>query len=299
MGKYGGAVVIYPTFEEKDLAEKPTDWNDAAKLHGNEWVAEKILSAVNPKAETLAETQKNPDDCPPMEYAPPDAEYVDYGDIPAEETQKPKPAKNKKPHKLLEYNYPFRVLGYNNGVYYYYPFGEKRIVSLTPTSHNMLNFFQLASEEVLLAPHRDANNKLLGTQGQVAQRIASQMMDYATKQGIFVEEDQVRGIGAWMDEGRVFLHCGSEIYINGVKTHFNDIKSEFTYIAAARLVTPSKDTLTNAEARKLREICEMVTWEKKLSGTLLAGWLVIAPICAALQFRPHICIIGHLKRRLT
>ena len=74
----GGAVVIYPTFEEKDLAEKPTDWNDAAKLYGNEWVAEKILGAVNPKVEI-------PDDCPHMEFSPPDADYDDiphYWEIP-------------------------------------------------------------------------------------------------------------------------------------------------------------------------------------------------------------------------
>ena len=283
----GGAVVIYPTFEEKDLLEKPTDWNDAAKLYGNEWVAEKILSAVNPKAEMPSALPV--DDCP-VSFAPHDAENAGYEEMPVEEI----PSKIIKTKGDID-NLPFRVLGYNSGIYYYYSFIENRIISLTPSAHNMLNFFQLANQFQILEPHRDVDGKLLYSEKVIAQTLASKMMSLAGKRGIFIEEDKVRGIGAWIDEGRVFLHCGTEIYVNGKKTQFDDIQSYFTYIAAAKLVTPSKYALNNAEARKLREICEMVTWEKKLSGTLLSGWLVISPICAALQFRPHIFITGEAE----
>jgi putative DNA primase/helicase len=288
-GAIGGAVVIFPEFADADLEGKPTDWNDAAILYGKEWVAEKILSAIKPPTAEIT-----PDDCPIMEYAPIDTEYMEYGDMPEDEPPPQKQIENSKTDGDID-NLPFRVLGYNSGIYYYYSFGEKRIIALTPSGHNLLNFFQLASQFQILEPHRDVGGKLLYSEKQIAQTLASKMMALAQQRGIFSEEDKVRGIGAWIDDGRVFLHCGSEIYVNSRKTHFDDIRSEFTYIAAARLVTPSKDALTNADARRLREICEMVTWEKKLSGTLLSGWLVIAPICAALQFRPHIFITGEAE----
>jgi len=46
------------------------------------------------------------------------------------------------------------------------------------------------------------------------------------------------------------------------------------------------------EAHQLVNICNQLAWEKPISGALLAGWCVIAPVCGILKWRPHVWITG-------
>ena len=50
--------------------------------------------------------------------------------------------------------------------------------------------------------------------------------------------------------------------------------------------------LQTTEANKLMDILKLVNWERPVSAYLLAGWCVIAPVCGALKWRPHIWITG-------
>jgi len=95
-----------------------------------------------------------------------------------------------------------------------------------------------------------------------------------------------------MDAGRAVLHCGDMLYIDGVKTELHMIRSKYVYISSSKLLIPHEKPLETSQAIKLRYLCESLVWDNQLSGSLLAGWLVIAPICAMLDWRPHIWITG-------
>jgi len=117
-------------------------------------------------------------------------------------------------------------------------------------------------------------------------------MEAAQNKGVFSESSKMRGSGAWLDDGRIVLHCGSNLFIDGKKTDPYDIESEYIYEKSHKLLEPAAEELTDKETREFFDLCKMLSWENKLSATLFAGWCVIAPVCAMLDWRPHIQITG-------
>ncbi len=235
-----------------------------------------------------------PDDAPVEDFIPPEIVQL-HGEASEDRPPDDRPAEtvNEQTARApARSDKKFKILGYSGEHYYYFPYEKKQIVSLTPTQHNIQNLLQLAD----LNFWRDNyGGKDGASDSKVALAASNQLIKRATTRGIFDESQSVRGCGAWMDKGRVVLHCGDRLYVDGVLTNIIDLTSKYTYVASARLMTPSDTVLSNAEAHKLRMLCEMPSWETKLSGSLLAGWLVVAPICAALEWRPHIWVTGQAE----
>ena len=261
-----GGFCIWPEFTDNDTA-KLTDFNDSHKSIGLDYVRERIMQVATAPVHA--------------EEPPPDSmgELIEYDEMVYEDGDL---------DLTGDLGLPFRILGHDEGVYYYFPFGKQQIVSMTPSAHTMNNLLQLASLnqwEAFAGAGRVPHS-------QIATLACNAMINIAHQRGVFSEAARVRGCGAWMDAGRVVLHCGDRVFIDGIQTPFKNISSHYIYIARPRLLSPSEEASTNTEARALRDICEMPTWENKLSGSLLAGWLVIAPVCAMLKHRPHIWITG-------
>lgn len=276
-----GAQVVFPDIPP-DEPKKLTDFNDLMLQKGKEHIKilfDKILEI--PKVQPEEE----------LEGGGFESSFYDTLDVqpaPFEEYPEPKAPKG-------DLGLAFRVLGYNDGLFYYYPFAMRQIVALSAPAHTMQNLLQLDSLQNWERPYLNEEGKLSKRHQTIALYAAAQMIQIAEKRGVFVEESHIRGAGCWIDEGRVVLHCGDRLYVDGTYTEFFSLNSEYTYVAAPRLLKPAQTPLNNYEARRLRTICEAITWENRLSGTLLAGWLVIAPICAALQYRPHIYITGEAE----
>lgn len=284
----GGAHVIWPIFSENSDS---TDWNDYAALYGLDAVREKILWVIaqsgqqqdahnvtvagsNPAHPTNEIRELNtPEEAAPVFHESPPTDDLQHGG-------------GDEPRG--DFGLDFRALGYNGDFYYYFPFKKRQIVTLTASAHTVNNLFQL--DDLDAWQRRFGDDK--ANPAKFISFAANAMMQKATSRGVFKQEDRVRGCGAWMDEGRMVLHCGDLLYVNGDKYSFDDLQSEYTYIASARLLVPAAEPLDNNTAYKLRKICEAPTWENPLSGSLLAGWLVIAQICAALEYRPHIYLSG-------
>lgn len=271
-----------------------TDFNDVMKEHGLDAIRER-LDAVMPPSPTasqavLGEIQSPPIDLQLSEDIIPHAEPLSLDDIPLGDYDEIDDEPTITSHDKSKTHY--KILGYSGDEYYYFPYSKKQIVTLTPSSHNINNLIQLAPLNFWRKEYG-----LNGTvaDSKVALNVADILINKATNMGIFDHSTSVRGCGAWMDEGRVVLHCGDRLYVDGQETQIIDLKSKFIYVASARLIQPHKRPMSNAEAIKLRELCEMPSWENKLSGSLLAGWLVVAPICAALDWRPHIWVTGQAE----
>lgn len=271
----GGAYVLIPDFVVNH-AKKLTDFNDLACEKGGDYVKSLFDRALEIPRVTLEE------EAAPAGFGSPSGSDVQTG------------GRSDFKNVNGDMGMGFRVLGYNNGVYYYYPFSMRQIVALSATGHSMANLMQLDALDRWEASWRQ-DGKLNAKHQTIALYAAAAIMQIAEKRGVFMEESSVRGAGTWIDDGRTVMHCGDSLYVEGKYTKFDDLKSEFTYVAAAKLMRPARQALDNSEARRLRAICEAVTWENPLSGTLLAGWLVIAPVCAALRYRPHIYITGEAE----
>lgn len=279
-----GGFVIYPEFP--DDSESGSDWNDYVIAHGDEQLRDKMQKAtVPPVLAPEAGVGDGMESCDVVSQSAV-VSFPDYEPSPEVECGQELPQSMRG-----DFGMQFRVLGYNDGLYFYFPFHARQIIALTAPAHTMANLLQLDSLEAW--ENRHGGEKVGHT--KIAMYAANAMIQLSQTRGVFQEEDRVRGCGAWVDDGRKILHCGDMLYVDGEKTPFQDLDSQYTYVAAGRLLTPANKALSNAEAHNLRKICELVTWENPLSGALLAGWLVIAPICAALHYRPHIYLTGEAE----
>lgn len=246
--------------------DKPgKDWDDVRQEHGLEAVKDKIMAAI--------EASNLPPPAPP----PPTIDNI-------------VPAYNDDFDMVGDLGLPFKILGYGDNHYFYFPFGQQQIVKLTASGHTMNNLLQLAT----LHQWKERFGGTLSP-SQLATHAADALFQQAHKRGVFQEESRVRGCGAWTDAGRIVIHCGDKLIVDGLEMQPKDIKGRYVYAASTRVLNPNRDPLPNSESIKLRHICEMPSWEMPLSGTLLAGWIVIAPICAALEWRPHIWITGEAE----
>ena len=79
--------------------------------------------------------------------------------------------------------------------------------------------------------------------------------------------------------------------VNNKKISLEDITSDYVYVSSHNIKT-NKKILPMEKRLKLRHVCEMASWENKLSGALLAGWIVSSMACSAFNWRTHIWIMG-------
>lgn len=279
-----GAHVVYPAIPRDDAAKR-TDFNDLHISDGVDAVRERLAAALHERAqESSAVGLQEGFPISPFDSHPDGGDFnFDERDYSPEEFSARLPTG--------DFGMKFKILGYNNGFYYYFPFAGRQIVTLSASGHSIQNLFQIA--DLNEWEHYFGGDKV--SSNKMAMLAANSMIQMAKVRGVFQEEDRVRGCGAWIDQERVILHCGDRLIVDGKMMNFDELESHYTYVAAARLIAPSNDPLSNVEAYKLRQICESVTWENKLSGSLLAGWLVIAPVCSALSYRPHLYLTGEAE----
>lgn len=111
--------------------------------------------------------------------------------------------------------------------------------------------------------------------------------------GVFKPES-IRGAGVWDDGGRIVYNAGSHLFYNGEKydLHSGALKTKHIYNLDSEKPMICKSA-TKQESRLVYEISKNINAEDlEVSSKLLAGWLFIAPIAGALQWRPHIWITG-------
>ena len=179
---------------------------------------------------------------------------------------------------------PFRCLGYNQNLYFYLPYRQKQINSLTAQGHTKQNLLSLAKIEWWKAhfPSKSGVNWDLAI---------SSIIDYSTRKGVF-DVKKIRGRGAWYDEGRVVLHLGDRLLVDGKEFKVSEFQSKYIYELGKPIEIIKVGPMEQQKAFQLTKICSLLAWEKSIYAPLLAGWCVVAPICGALDWRPHLWLTG-------
>lgn len=184
---------------------------------------------------------------------------------------------------------PFRVLGWDRGEAYYLPRDSKQIIVLTAAAHTRLNLLSVAPLWYWMrefeAPKRSGPDSVDWTLA------ADAMMRRAKRAGIF-DRDSIRGLGAWWDDGRCVVHLGNRVIMDGQEFGVDDVPSRYIYEQARTARIGTCGPATNSDAHRFVKICESLRWESSVYGRLCAGWVFLAPICGALDWRPHIWITG-------
>lgn len=180
---------------------------------------------------------------------------------------------------------PFQVLGYNQGVYYYLPRGSRQVVELRAKHHTKLDL-------LTLAPHAYWEREYPGPNGPKWDLAANACIRKCERVGVY-DSSRVRGRGAWWDVDHAVLHLGDTLITGGAAVPIMDAEpGAYIYEAAAAMPVKLGSPLSAEEAHKVVHICELATWERPISAKLLAGAIAVAPICGALEWRPHAWLTG-------
>ena len=184
---------------------------------------------------------------------------------------------------------PFLLLGHDRGTYFYLPRESCQVLSLTAAQHNKNHFFQLADMQWWIDGFADEKGRIDWDSA------ANHIMRTCMAQGIY-DPSRVRGRGAWTDADRVILHLGNRLVIDGASSAITKLPSSFRsyyfYENAKAIDGPGSEVLPDNLARSIANIAERFRWETPASAQLLLGWIVLAPVCGALAWRPHIWITG-------
>jgi putative DNA primase/helicase len=251
----GGGRVVAPEVPADDPGRR-TDWDDIARSDG--------LQAIKDAFDRIPEEQ-------PPQYEPDPGQWEsDQGTFDPLEAIRP--------------------LGHNRGLYSFFPKTAGQIVTLPATALGRIqNLYLLAPRSFWEAAYSPDGKT---SDSQICAFASAHLMDACHNQGIFQPEN-TRGVGAWIDGGVPLVNCGDMIVTaDGRRAHPAEFRGTSVYESGPRVVDLDVEPATNKEASDLRAICHRLTWKKPQYGDMLAGWLVIAPIGAALRWRPHIWVVG-------
>lgn len=189
------------------------------------------------------------------------------------------------PAPLPKQGEAFTCLGFDNDAYFYQPNSTGQVIRLGRASHTGTNLCAIAPIEYWQAFYPSRT----GTDWTSA---ASSLFELQSRIGIY-DPHRIRGRGAWRDQGQSVLHLGDRLIIGdrSVPSSIGIDGSAYIYQRLARLTGPgTAKPLSRDDAYILCGIAERFRWEVPVSGLLLAGWVVLAPVCGALDWRPHIWI---------
>lgn len=245
------------------LEHPGTDWNDAASQKGADWVKAELA-----KIPFLTWERETHEDA----YEPSLVVEAHSSSTPIE---------------MLAAK--VNPLGYNDGVFYFLPERIGQIVEVTTSeigSINKLLYLAPRSAYAMMGVDADKNSA-------ITEAIPEALMEMCIRRGIY-EPSRVFGVGAWRDDGRFRLNCGDKVWCGetGQFKKHSEVDGKGFYIKSRKRYDLDCEPLKNAEAYGLREVCEMLVWKRKMSGLLLAGWLVIAPVGGVLRWRPHVFLTG-------
>jgi len=181
-----------------------------------------------------------------------------------------------------------KFLGWNNGHGYYITSAFGQVVSLAAAQHTKLQLIQLAGANYWSQNFPPTNKNSGSVDWDLA---ADSMIRRSQEVGVY-DSKRIRGRGAWFDDGRSVVHAGDKLVLNGNQIDLDAIDSRYIYPLANAMDVTLEKPLPSSEAVKFMRICEMVRWEDPIASRLLAGWCFLAPICGAIDWRPHLWLTG-------
>lgn len=189
----------------------------------------------------------------------------------------------------LESNPYFRCLGFDkteSGVqaFFFYRKGSNTLLRLTASAMSKNNL-------MTLAPLPWWEGSFEGKKGIEVDAAINWLIQTSQDKGHFRTKN-VRGRGAWIDGTAVVIHTGDKLIVNGRETALEAHTSKYIYESGEELGIGTNNPLTTEESRRFLDLCQIPSWQRGVNGMLLAGWCVIAPVCGALPWRPHLWLCG-------
>jgi putative DNA primase/helicase len=117
-------------------------------------------------------------------------------------------------------------------------------------------------------------------------RATSHLIETANLCGVY-NLDRTRGLGVWIDEGKVVWHLGDRLEVDGCLMPLEALHGRYYYARLPELpIDTSVDELTDSEGIAILEVLKGMGWQGHNDAIHLAGWVVISNVGGALPKRP-------------
>jgi putative DNA primase/helicase len=179
----------------------------------------------------------------------------------------------------------FLPLGHNHGRYFFLGSRSQQVSSFTAAGLGQ------SSNLLELAPLQYWEMNYIGNKGTDWRAAANDLIEQCFAAGLFSAFD-IRGRGAWWDNGHTVLHQGDALIQDGKRVELLEGGTKYVYEAAERLDIPHQAPLSAETGAKLVDLMKRLCWDSPVAAQLMAGWIALAPICGACQWRPHIWVTG-------
>lgn len=271
-----GATVCFPVFPDGDIVS--TDFDDLAQASGLPAVAAIVADALNPRTE----------EPPPHDASDFRDEAPDFGGDPGSGDAAIDDERGDEADiHLADFGSPhFKCLGVDGTTCYFQPAKVAQIIDLPAAAMKGANMLRLAPLQFW---EREFPGKKEGCDWNAA---VNACMQACLSKRKFVPLNKVRGRGAWFEGDTAVYNAGDVLIVNGKPTKIDAHDSKFIYEEGERIEFATRDPATTEESRRLLHLCKSLRWQSPLSGYLLAGWCVVAPVCGFLRWRPHIWVNG-------
>lgn len=183
---------------------------------------------------------------------------------------------------------PYIALGVDETGYFFLNRAEGFILHYTASMFTEIGIQRIATDEWWEGQgfHKAGTTKL------DYQRIAKTLINQAVRAGAY-QATMARGRGVWLDDGRVVIHLGDRLWVDGVETEPTSIKSQYVYPKRPAIRSVDLDNpLKASESAELLFLLEKCTWQNSRSAYLLGGFIVCMSVCGCLDWRPHFFLQG-------
>jgi putative DNA primase/helicase len=283
-----GAGIAVPQFEDGDLTR--TDFDDLAQWRGIEVVKGVIDEVLNPRADVAdlaaERARRVSNEAPPMDSypeGPGEHDMPDYDPAPRGPDDEPRerPGDN--------FGAPwFRCLGVDGTTCYFQPKDVAQVIELQAKELGGKAMLRLAPLQWWELEY-PGKSKEGGVNWHAA---ANACMQACLRRRKFVPHNLVRGRGAWFEGHTPVYHSGDSLIVDGQALGIHEHTSKFVYDEGDYIPVAIGDPATTEESRAFLNLTKSLRWQNSMSGYLLAGFCVIAPVCGFLRWRPHIWING-------
>jgi hypothetical protein len=203
---------------------------------------------------------------------------------------------------------PVQVLGIDGNGRYWYVDPSGRLVSLTASQHNNPAIIDslFGGEAGIRWLETIEHFVRRGSQGHKTgyrpDLVRQWLMGQAHNQPPFNPDLHIRRKGVWLDDaGRVVVHAGDEVYVNGERVPAGQrlnkaFEGAGPYVYPLDTPDPHPDFGKPATTELFHELAATIAkWNFEagpLCGRIMVGWIVNALLCGIVSWRPHVLLSG-------
>jgi putative DNA primase/helicase len=183
---------------------------------------------------------------------------------------------------------PYRCLGVSNRQHHYLIRADGTLYPLKADQHTELAISDIAPDEYWEGQGIFFQNKSTALDWK---KIAKHMMKQSRRAGFF-SPDRLRGRGVWHDEGRIVLHAGESLFVDGQPVALGAIQSRYVYEHGDHMPVDLSAPLTSNESSQLHDLCLLLPWGNQNAPWMFCGHLFVSLITGCLSYRPNLYLFG-------